>query len=163
MASSKKKRTPEEAMKAMREGQLDDLVDEIDAMTPEEVDRLLAEHGGDPAGTARRADAQIDAIKERSARLSWQDEARAKLAASRAEFAAVRAKRPKLPRAELLARLSAAGATPRLGAPVAAFFRKRTTAEMTDEELEALLDEVEAAREAAAKKKGEGPGEGSGP
>ena len=142
-----KKKTPGEAWNAMREADLDDLVDEIDAMSPDEVDRALDAAGGDAAGTARRGAAQVDGLKERHARLAWQDEARAKLAASRATFAAVRARRPKLPREELLARIDAAQKDPRFAAPVVTFFRKRTTAETTDEELEALLDEIEAARE----------------
>lgn len=153
-----KKRTPEETLNVMREAELDDLVDEIDALSPEEVDRLLDAEGGDAAGTAKRAERQIAAIQERRTRLSWQDEARAKLDASRAAFAAVRARRPKLPREELLARIAAAEKDPRLGGPMVTFFRKRTTAETTDEELEALLDEIEAARALAATR-GEG-GEG---
>jgi len=126
-------------------------------MSPDEVDRALDAAGGDAAGTAKRAAAQIDGLKERHARLAWQDEARAKLAASRATLAAVRARRPKLPREQILARIDAAQKDPRFAAPVVTFFRKRTTAETTDEELEALLDEIEAARELAG-----GPGEDEG-
>jgi hypothetical protein len=142
-----KKKTPGEAWNAMREADLDDLVDEIDAMSPDEVDRALDAAGGDAAGTAKRALAQIAALKERHARLAWQDEARAKLEAGRAAFAAVRARRPKLTREELLARIDAAQKDARFATPIVTFFRKRTSAETTDEELEALLDEIETARE----------------
>jgi hypothetical protein len=145
--ATKKVKTPEQAWTSMREAALDDLVDEIDALSPAEVDALLDANGGDAAGTARRAQSQIAALQERRARLSWQDEARAKLDANRATFAAVRARRPKLPREELLARIAAAEKDARFAAPIVTFFRKRTTAETTDEELEALLDEIETARE----------------
>jgi hypothetical protein len=146
-----RKKTPDEAWNTMREADLDDLVEEVDAMSPDEVDRALDANGGDAAGTARRAQAQIAGLQERRARLSWQDEARAKLDASRATFAAVRARRPKLPREELLKRIAAAEKDTRFAAPIVTFFRNRTTAESTDEELEALLDEIETARELASK------------
>ena len=157
-----KKRAPEETLSVMHEASLDDLVDEIDAMSPAEVDRELDASGGDAAGTARRAEAQIAALKERGARLSWQDEARAKLDANRKTFAAVRARRPKLPREELLARIAAAETDARSAAPIVTFFRKRTTAETTDEELEALLDEIETAKEMASAKKEKEEKEGTG-
>jgi hypothetical protein len=148
------KRTPEEQWDAIREAALDDLADEIDAMTSEEVDALLNAHGGDAAGTRRRAGAQMAAIQERQARLGdWQAEAQAKLAAARATFAAVRGRRPKLTRPELIARIEAAKNDPRFGQPVATFFRKRATSETTDEELEAFLDEIEALRELEGSKK----------
>lgn len=146
-----KKRSTEETLNVMREADLDALVNEIDAMSPAEVDRALDANGGDAAGTARRAKAQIESLQERSARLSWQDAARAKLDANRATFAAVRARRPKLPREELLARIATAEKDARFAAPIVTFFRKRTTADTTDEELEALLDEIETARELAEK------------
>jgi hypothetical protein len=144
------KKTPDEAWTLMREADLDDLVDEIERMSPAEVDAALDANGGDAAGTARRANGQIEALKEQRARLSWQDEARATLNARRATFAAVRARRPKRTRAELEARVAAAEQDTRL----VSFFRKRTTAEQTDEELEALLDEIEMAEE-LEKEKGE--------
>jgi hypothetical protein len=142
-----KKRTPEETLNVMREANLDDLVDEIDAMTPAEVARALDVNGGDAAGIAKRATAQIAAIQERLARLSWQDDARAKLDAHRATFASVRARRAKLPRDKMLEKIREAEADTRFAAQMTTFFRKRTSAEMTDEELEAMLDEIEMARE----------------
>ncbi len=141
----------EAAWKAMREADLDDLVDAIDALTPDETRRALDAAGGDAAGTARRAKAYVEATLERSARLAWQDDARAKLAANRAAFAAVRARRPKLPREELLARIASAEKDTRFAGAIVTFFRKRTTAETTDEELEALLDEIETAKALADK------------
>jgi hypothetical protein len=149
-----RKRTPEEELDAIRDAELDDLAAEIDAMTSAEADALLDANGGDAAGTRRRAGARMVEIQERQARLGdWQAEAQAKLAVARATFAAVRGRRPKLPRAELVARIEAAKNDPRYGQPIATFFRKRATSETSDEELEALLDEIEALRELEGKKK----------
>ncbi len=144
---SAKKRTPEETLNVMREADLDDLVDEVEAMSPAEVARVLDANGGDATGTAKRATAQIAAIQERRARLSWQDEARAKLDAHRETFASVRARRVKLPREKMLEKLREVETDTRFATQMTTFFRKRTSAEMTDDELEAMLDEIEMARE----------------
>ena len=104
-----------------------------------------AEAGGGADGGDRRG--------ARARRGSWQAEARAKLDAGRAAFEAARARRPKLPRAELEARVAALKSDARHGQQVATFFRKRKTTETTDEELEALLDEVEALAALDQKKK----------
>jgi hypothetical protein len=54
------------------------------------------------------------------------------------------APREKLPRAELLARIERAQANPRLAEPVSVMFRNRKAEEAGDEELEALVVEIEA-------------------
>jgi hypothetical protein len=51
-----------------------------------------------------------------------------------------------LPREELLARIHAARADARFSAPVVTAFRKRREEEATDEELRAVLEEIEVLR-----------------
>ena len=81
-------------------------------------------------------------------RLAWQTHARARLDAMRAR--ASRAPRTShLSRGELLARLDAARNDARLGAPVVIAFRDRADEAFSDDELRALLDQIEMLRRIA--------------
>jgi len=90
---ARNKRPTGDAWDAIGEQKLDDLADEIDAMTGEEADRCstrmarLGRHEA-PGGGADEGDR-----REHARMGDWQAEARAKLDGARATFAAVRARR----------------------------------------------------------------------
>jgi len=117
---------------------LDDL-DEIDAMSDEELDNYITANGGDPKAIRASGKAHAEALlAERAANES----SLARLEAFRAR-AAAQERAPALPRDVLLARLTAARADPRFAAPVAVLFQKKTAEACTDAELQALVDSIE--------------------
>jgi hypothetical protein len=138
------KKKPPSLWKALKEAEIKDDVDEILAMSDAELDGYIVANGGDPAkigaageALARELDASVD-------RLAWHDDMEKKLSAFRATAAAKRAApREKLSRTELFARIERARMDPRFTAPVAALFRSKTPEASTDEELQALLDQIE--------------------
>ena len=138
------KRNPAQLWKAIQEAALQDDVDEILAMSDAELDAHITANGGDPAKLRAAGDAlgkELDAKRER---LAWHDTMEAKLGAVRAAADAARAApRPTLPRAELVARIERARNDPRFAGPVAALFRSKTPEASTDDELQALLDQIE--------------------
>jgi len=129
-----KKKTNEDAMKAIEEARWREEALRIDAMSDEEVDRDLREAGGDPE-KIRREGAAL------AARLDWQARAQARLDEVRALAGTVR--KTKLSREDMLAKVNAARNDPRFKKPVGALFRKRTPEDATDAELEAFLEAID--------------------
>ena len=138
------KRTPAALWKAIKDSEIHDDVDEILAMSETELDAYITANGGDPAKIAARGEALAKDLDARRDRLSWHGDMEKKLATVRAAAASLQsAPREKLPRAELFARIERARNDPRFTAPVAALFRSKTPEASTDEELQALLDQIE--------------------
>jgi hypothetical protein len=134
------KRDPLDLWRAIKEQELDDDLAEIEAMSEAEVDKYIADNGGDPK--AIRASGRALAERLLSQRLAWQEVMAEKLEAFRTEAAAAQ-RGPRLPRPELLARLERARQNPRFAAPVAMLFQKKTPEASTDAELQALIDAID--------------------
>ena len=138
------KQKPVPLWKAIKEMEIQDDVDEVLAMSDAELDAYLVANGGDPAKIRAAGEALAKDLDASRDRLAWQEEAQKKLNAFRAQAdARWAAPREKLSRTELLARIERARNDPRFSAPVTVLFRNRKQAESTDEELEALLEEIE--------------------
>lgn len=144
MADTKRKRTDAETVSALRAMQAEEALEDVRATSDDEVARAIAEEGGDAAAIGERGRALADKMLVRRERLApWQEGARARLERVWTE-ARKAPKTPRgLPRAELLARIDAARRDARFAAPLVAAFRSRGPEAATDEELAALLDEIE--------------------
>jgi len=141
MSATRGRRTPEELWKAIEEQSALDDMEDVAALTPEELDAELAAGGTEPE--AVRAEgaalaARLLAMRERETKA--QDD----LSRARALLAGRRARRPRLSRKDLLDRIDRATKDPRLPERAMVQFRNRGFEQATDEELEALLDELEA-------------------
>ena len=139
-----KKRTPEEIATAIETMGEDDELDRLLAMDDDALDRELREGGFDPEAIRARGAALGGELVARRARLAWQAGAQDALDRVRARFDRRPPRTERLPRTELLARIAHARTDPRLAQPVAVMFRNRSADEASDEELEAILDEIEA-------------------
>lgn len=126
--------------RAIKEQEVEDDIAEIEAMSDEELDCHISDNGGDPKAIRARGQALAKSLLARQQ--AWQGEVLAKLEALRAE-AAARRELPRLPRAELLARLETARKDPRFEAPVTTLFQKKALEASSDEELQSLLDAIE--------------------
>jgi len=141
------KRTPREVWSAIEKQAREAEIDAFLALTPAQVDAGLRAAGEDPA--AIRAEGAAFA-KQRAAnrdRLAWQVEAAEGLARERARIEARAGKYVGLSRAELEGRIMNARKSPRLAQPVAVLFRNRKPVEASEEELIAILEEIEALAE----------------
>jgi len=138
------KRNPGVALwKAIKDAEIQDDVDEVLAMSDAELDAFISSHGGDPAKLRARGEALAKELDARTDRLAWHGDMEQKLAEVRAAATALRsAPREPLSRRDLLDRLALARKDPRFDAPVAALFRSKTPEASTDEELQALLDQI---------------------
>jgi hypothetical protein len=119
-------------------------LDRIKSLTPEEVNAEIRAAGGDPEAIGQRgAELAKKLLAERG--MDW----KARAAARRAETEKRAGAMPSfaaMPRTELLARIAAARSDKRFSAPVVAAFRKRREEEASDDELRALLEEIELLR-----------------
>ena len=140
------KKSPLTLWRTLQEQQIQDDVDEILAMSDAELDAYVRSNGGDPAAIRARGATLAKELGDRRAKLAWHADMHEKSDTFRAT-AAARRSTVKLPRAELLTRLSAARTDPRFAAPVAALFQKKTAEASTDDELQALLDQIDLLRE----------------
>lgn len=130
--------------KAIQDSQVQDDVNEVLAMSDAELDAYLAKNGADPAKIRADGEALARDLQARHDRLAWHGDMEKKLDRVRSAAAARRtAPREKLSRPELLARIERARADARFTAPVAALFRSKTPDTTTDDELQALLDQIE--------------------
>jgi hypothetical protein len=143
MASERKKK-PKTDAELWDTLQADAELERIKHLSAAEVAAEIRAEGGDPEAIARRGGATAaKLLAERAA--DWRTRASARREAMGARigewpsFAS-------LPRHELSARLAAARVDPRLSAPVVAAFRKRTEDDATDDELRAILEEIEVLR-----------------
>jgi hypothetical protein len=141
---SRPKPSPTKLWKAIQESQLQADVDDILAMSDDELDAHLRAQGADPAKIRADGEALAKELDARQERLAWHDEMHEKLDDFRAVAEARRAAlREKLSREALLARLKGARADARFAEPVAALFRDKTPEACTDEELEALIEQID--------------------
>lgn len=108
------------------------------------VDRAVREGGADPEAVRARGTVFVAQLKEQQ-RLAWQDEARRRRDAMR-ERASKVAVPPGMTRDQMLRRLNELRGNPRFGAPILTAFRKRKPEESSDEDLRALLEDIEGLR-----------------
>ncbi len=141
------KRTPKETWDAIERQREQEEIERFLQKTPAEVDASLRAHGHDPAAVRAEGEAFVKKIQRDRDRLAWQVEAAQGLAKHQARFEARAPKYQGLSHAELLARLAAARTSPRLTQPVAVLFRNRKPEEANDEELRAILEEIDALAE----------------
>jgi hypothetical protein len=139
--ATKKPRTDAETFDLL---QADAELDRIKHLTSSEVQAEIRADGGDPKGIgARGAALAAKLLAERG--LDWKTRANArkeslgKAVGAWPSFAG-------LSRDELRARVQAARTDARFAAPVVAAFRKRNEEEASDDELRALLEEIEVLR-----------------
>lgn len=128
--------------RALQDAEAEDDFAEIMAMSDDEVDAYIAKNGGDPKAiraSGRALAAELSAQRER---LGWHDTMTKKAQGYR-DRAESKRQRPKLSRDELLVRLEAARNDPRFSTPVAAMFHDKKPEASTDEELQAMLDQIE--------------------
>ena len=126
----------------IQEQKNEDEIDELAAESDGEVDRYILEHGGDSAAIRASGAAFVKGLIERRERLGWHGKVDKQLSSIRETAASMKTKE-KLPRAELLQRLTAARSDPRFSVPVAALFYDKTMDASTDDELQAMLDQIE--------------------
>jgi hypothetical protein len=141
------KRTPKETWDAIRRQAEQDEIDRFLAKTPAEVDASLRARGHDPAAVRAEGEAFVKKLRAEQAgspRPAWQVEAAEGLAREQARFEARVPKYAGLSRAQLVERLSAARTSSRFAQPVAVMFRNRKPEEATEEELRAILEEIDA-------------------
>lgn len=140
-----KGKTDKELWKAL-EGLDDDLLN-VD-LPDGAVDDELKAIGVDPAALARRASEFVEKAKE-DERLSWQVRARQRQAQLQARASKAKSRVPAdMARTAILARLDELRAVdPEVGTAIKMAARKRKPEESTDDELRALLEEMEALRE----------------
>ena len=146
------KRTPKETWDAIRRQAESDEIDRFLKKSSAEVDASLRANGHDPAAVRAEGEAFVKKLRaERGElpgpvpdRLAWQVEAAEGLAKEQARFEARVPKYAGLSRAQLVERLSAVRAGPRFAQPVAVMFRNRKPEEATEEELRAILEEIDA-------------------
>jgi hypothetical protein len=133
------KRDGLELLRALEESEAMDDLEEIDALSSDELDARIRAEGGDPAAIRARGKAFAEAqLAQRRATRAMLE----RLEAFRAEAAAKRAG-PALPRAALLARLEHARRDPRFATPVAMLFRQKSAESSTDAELQALVESID--------------------
>jgi hypothetical protein len=124
-------------------------LDRIKNLSLADVDAEIRAHGGDPE-TIGREGAALAAKHLPERALDWKSRAMGRKEAmdrSIGEWPRLGA----LPRAELLGLVRAARADVRFMAPVVAAFRKRGEEDATDDELRAVLEEIEVLRRMHAK------------
>jgi hypothetical protein len=136
-----RKRSDLNLLKAIRDSEADDDVHEVMAMSEAELDAYIRANGGDPDAIGAAGEALA---KEMLAKQERNAPVHARLDAFRALAAEQRSRpREKLSRGDLIDRLKAARNDPCFDAPVAALFRDKSPEASTDEELWALLDQIE--------------------
>ena len=140
-------RTPGETWKAIEAGAREDEIDRFLAMKPDEIDARLRASGVDPQAIRHEGAEHAKKMSADRARLAWQIEAAVGLSREQARIDARPPRYAALSRAELLDRLAVARKNPRLAQPVAVMFRNRKTEEASEDELRALLEEIDALAE----------------
>lgn len=137
------KRDARGVLRAIEEQSAEDELNEILAMSDEELDRTINEGGGDARAIRASGEALAKELLESRKRNAWHGRAEDELEAFRKTAAASKsASKEKLPREELIRRIDVARKNPRFAAPVAMLFQKKTAEASTDAELEALLERI---------------------
>jgi hypothetical protein len=115
-------------------------LEDLAAMSSEEVSREIEAAGGDPVAIGQRGAALAERLLERRAQLlEWEDRARAAVQDARRAPGAVSATKA----GELRARLDAARGDRRLAERIAATLDHRATQECSDAEVAALVGELD--------------------
>ena len=141
------KRTPEETWTAIEAQGREDEIDRFRGMSNEEIDAELRAYGGDPEQIRKDGAEIVERLRKARDRLAWQIKAAEGLAREQARVDARPAKYAGLSRAELNALVATARKDPRFKQPVAVMFRNRKTEEASDDEMRALLEEIDALAE----------------
>jgi hypothetical protein len=137
------KRTSKETWDAIERQAEKSEIDRFLAKSRAEVDASLRAQGHDPAAVRAEGEALAKKLGADRERLAWQVEAAQALAKEQARFEAKPSAYAGLPRAELLERIAQARKDPRLAQPVAVMFRNRRAEAASEEELRAILQEIE--------------------
>ncbi len=122
--------------------ELQDAIDRFTTMSSAEVEEYIRSNGGDPEGIRRRGGELARKLMAERQANAWQGEVVKKQETFRETLAAAKS-RIRLTRDELLARIDAALRLLQSTGPVTANFRKKVTETASDEQLQALLDEIE--------------------
>ena len=138
------KRTPKDTWDAIRRQAERAEIERFLKKTPAEVDASLRAHGHDPAAVRAEGEAFVKKIQAQQDRLAWQKEAAEGLAKEQARLAARPPKYAGVPHKKLLELVAAARANPRFAQPVVVLFRNRKAEEASEEELRAILEEIDA-------------------
>ena len=141
------KRTPKETWKAIEAQAPDDAVEHFLALSDDEVDAELRAHGGDPEQIRKDGAALVKKLGATADRLAWQIAAAEGLAREQARVDARPPKYAGMSLAQLKELVAVAKKDPRFAQPVAVMFRNRKTEEASEDELRALLEEIDALAE----------------
>jgi hypothetical protein len=136
------KRDPVALWRALQEQAMEDELAEIEAMSDEELDAHIRANGGDPEAIRASGAAFVKELLAAREANAWRQAVAKKNEAARA-IVDEKKKGPKLSRDELLSRLRRARNDPRFAEPVAALFHGKSEQASTDEELQALIDQIE--------------------
>lgn len=141
------KRTPAETWAALEKQAREDRISRFLAKPASAVNASLRASGLDPAAVRAEGTALAKKLMANRDRLAWQVTAAEGLARDQARFAARTPKYASLSRADLEARVVVAKRDPRFAQPAAVMFRNKSASEATDEELRAILEELDALAE----------------
>jgi len=139
MSSTK---NPRNLWRTLKEQEAQDDLDEILAMSDEELDSYINENGGDAKAIRARGAALAEELLAHRKDKAWHGEMQDELADFQKK-AEARRTTEKLPRAELLRRIEAVRSNPGSATRVATLFQNKTLAASTDEELRDLLEQME--------------------
>jgi hypothetical protein len=141
-SDAKKPRDARALWKTIHEQAALDEFDAIAEMSDDELDAAIEADGGDPRSIREGGAALARELLERRRALDWHRSMESKLDALREAHGAARSK-PSLSRAELLASIERARRHPRFASGAAMQFHKKSLEACTDDELAALLEELE--------------------
>jgi hypothetical protein len=141
------KRSPRETWDLIEKQTREDEINRFLAKSRDEVDASLRAAGHDPVAVRAEGEALAKKLLADRDRLAWQITAAEGLAREQARFAGRPSKYAGLSLAELQERVTEARKSPRFAQPVAVMFRNRKVEEASEEELRALLDEIESLAE----------------
>jgi hypothetical protein len=145
---SSAKRTPRETWKAIEAQAREAEIDHFLALPAAEIDARLRAAGHDPAAIRREGTLLAKKLGADRDRLAWQVAAAEGLARAQADFERAKTgKYASLSGEPLRARVMAMSKDARFTQPVSVLFRNRTSEEASDEELRAILEELDALAE----------------
>jgi phage-related tail fiber protein len=137
------KRTPAETWRAIEAQAREVEIDQFASMPRANVDARLRAMGEDPDALRAQGAALAKSLGASRDRLAWQAAAAEGLARAQARVAGRTAHDAGVPRDVLVARLTALRASPRFTEQPSLLFRNRKTEEATDDELRAIVEELE--------------------
>jgi len=141
------KRTPRETWKALEAQAREAEIDHFMALPAAAIDARLRAAGHDPEAIRREGALFAKKLGADQDRLAWQVTAAEGLARAQADFARAAGKYASLSGDQLRARIKTARNDPRFAQPVSVLFRNRKPEEASEEELRAILEEIEALAE----------------